>query len=215
MLLRAFGVLFFTTALSVVVSACSGGGGPDFPKCDSDSLDWESFKMLDRPDLRASSLDDLSDKAGFHVVLPSYLPSGLGCTLFLSSQFGPASRGQAQVSTVPSEDSSRWIQIDEHVRPAGEPMTTSYGEDYDVHTIGGILVGCLTEMPDERWPTPAPGQEYSATFECGWQGKTDGLDYRVSFSWRIEKGDSLELKPEWRDEAMKVVTSMIEEPYIP
>jgi hypothetical protein len=39
--------------------------------------------------------------------------------------------------------------------------------------------------------------------------------FYVGFGWRTASGANPEVTPERRDEAIKVITSMIEDPYVP
>ena len=197
--------------LSLLVEACAGGSSS------GGDADWSSFTTMDGPGLTSSNLDELSRKAGFRFVLPSYIPQGVSRRFFLSSQLDLSSEGQGGVGLTPDDKAPRdmqiGIQIDEYLRPPGDPRTTSYSQDHDVHRIAGILVGCLTDKPDERWPTPVAGEGYPAGLTCIWD--TEELSFLVQFGWRTESGATPEVTPERRDEAMKVITSMIEDPYVP
>ena len=58
---------------------------------------------------------------------------------------------------------------------------------------------------------PTPDPERSPILMCAWD--TDSLYFNVDFYWELpEPGD---VTPDMREEAMKVVISMIEDPYIP
>jgi hypothetical protein len=207
---RRLAIIMLGLLAAPLLEACAGGSSS------GGEADWSSFSTLDRPWLTASSLDDLSRKAGFRFVLPSYVPPGVSHEFFLSSQV-PGLEGGGSVSLIPDDNASRdiqiGIQIDEDLRPSWIPRATGYSQDYEVHRIGGILVGCLTEEPNETWPTPAPNEGYPAGLTCGWD--TEQLLFRVQFGWRTESGATPEVTPERRDEAMKVITSMIEDPYLP
>jgi hypothetical protein len=197
-------------AVSLLFGAC---GGPS--SSDSDA-DWSSFTTVEGPGLASSNLDDLSRHAGFRFVLPSYIPPGVSHRFFLSSQVRPTLEGGGVVGLRPDESAPRdiqiGIQINEELRPQSEPPST-YGRESDLQRIGGIDVGCRTETPDERSPTPARNEGYPAGLTCEWD--TEQLWFLVAFGWRTESGATPEVTPERRAEAMKVVTSMIEAPYIP
>ena len=208
---RRLAIIILVLLAAPLLEACAGGSSS------GGEADWSSFSTLDRPWLTASSLDDLSRKAGFRFVMPSYIPPGVSHTFLLSSQIHLISEGEGWVSLMPDDNAPRdvqvSIQIDESVRPSWAGRATSYGDDHDVHRIGGILVACLTDEPDERWPTPVPGEGYPASLTCMWD--TEQLDFRLQFGWRTEGGATPEVTAERRDEALEVITSMIEDPYVP
>jgi hypothetical protein len=194
----------------LLVEACAEGSSS------VGHADWSSFTTMERPGLIKSDLDDLSRKAGFRFVLPSYIPPGVSHKFLLSSQMESSSRGSGVVSLIPDESASRdiqiGIQIDEYLRPSFLPRTTGYGHDFDVHGIGGIDVGCLTVEPDETWPTPSPNEGYPAGLTCEWD--TEQLVFRIGFGWPTESGATPEVTPGRKEEALKVITSMIENPYV-
>jgi hypothetical protein len=204
-------VVWLLLALSLLFGACGGRSSSD-----SDA-DWSSFTTVEGPGLASSNLDDLSRHAGFRFVLPSYIPPGVSHRFFLSSQVTPTLEGGGVVNLMPDDNAPRdiqiGIQINEQLRAESGPPSKSYGRDYDVHRIGGVDVGCLTETPDERWPTPTPNEGYPAGLTCEWE--TEQLWFLVGFGWRTESGATPEVTPERRDEAMRVVTSMIDDPYVP
>ena len=198
--------------LSLLVGACAGGSSS------GGDADWSSFTTMDGPGLTSSNLDELSRKAGFRFVLPSYIPQGVSRRFFLSSQLDLSSEGQGGVGLTPDDKAPRdiqiGIQIDEHLRSPWSPRATGECHGCDVlERIGGIYVGCTTGEPDERWPTPAANEGYAASLTCIWD--TEELSFLVQFGWRTESGATPEVTPERRDEAMKVITSMIEDPYVP
>jgi hypothetical protein len=213
-----------TAASALAIVACGGSsttttnvgaGGSS-----AGEADWSSFTTVDGPGLAISDLDDLSRKAGFRFVLPSYIPPGVSRRFFLSSQDQLSSEGAGLVGLIPDENASPeiqiGIQIDEYLRPPWHPPTTGtigFSQDYDVHRIGGISVGCLTHEPNETWPTPAPNEGYPAVLTCEWA--TEQLVFRIGFRWPTESGATPEVTPQRREEALKVVTSMIEDPYVP
>jgi hypothetical protein len=193
----------------LLVEACAEGSS-------AGDADWSSFTAIERPGLIKSDLDDLSRKAGFRFVLPSYVPPGVSHEILLSSQIELSSRGSGSVNLIPDQTASRdiqiGIQIDESLRPSFIPRTTSYGHDFDVHRIGAIDVGCLTVEADETWPTPVPNEGYPAGLTCEWD--TEELVFRVGFGWPTESGATPEVTPQRLEEVLKVITSMIEDPYV-
>jgi hypothetical protein len=197
--------------LSLLLGACGG------PSSSDSHADWSSFTTVDGPGLSSSNLDDLSRHAGFRFVLPSYIPPGVSHRFFLSSQVQPTLEGGGVVNLMPDDNAPRdiqiGIQINEQLRPESGPPSTNYGRAPDVERIGGIDVGCRTETPDETSPTPTPNEGYPAGLTCEWE--TEQLWFLVAFGWPTESGATPEVTPERRAEAIKVVTSMIEDPYIP
>jgi hypothetical protein len=209
--------LLVLAILAAFLSAC----GAQQRANNDPHVDWSSFTPKESPGIRNSNLAELSGKAGFPFVLPSYLPQAMSHTILLSPQVAPDSEGWGFVTFMPDDDSSPWIDINEWRLPPNSPPATGYGGDYDV-TIGGVLVGFLTEKPSEvlsapipapyaSWPTLAPGQHLRAQLRCLWE--REGISFRVTISTQADS--PTEIAPETRDEAMKVVTSMIEDPYVP
>ena len=131
---------------------------------DQDHVNWSSFTLYEHAGLHSSSLEELSQEAGFPFVLPSYLPSTINHTMYLSSQLEQSPKDQAWVLVNPG--SSPGIQMTEHYRYSDSPRVTGYSDDFDVRTIAGILVGCVPEPPNQTWPTPVPGKNYEAHLSC-------------------------------------------------
>jgi len=61
--------------------------------------------------------------------------------------------------------------------------------------------------------TPAPGEPREVELICSWD--TPQLHVQVSFSWTVTEPIPGLISTDMRDEAMRVVTSMIEDPYVP
>jgi hypothetical protein len=240
MFLRALGLTLLALAGFLLVPL--GGCGTQSRANDGGHVDWSSFTPKESSGIRSSNLAELSSKAGFQFVLPSYLPPGMSHTIFLSPQIEPDAEGWGFVDVAPENDSFPVVGIKEsrlstntpsatndgtgyvfHPLPETTPMATAHHE-YDIHTIDGVLVKCHTEMPDERvlafiptpypgGPTSIPGIYLTAGLVCEWEN--EGISFSVGLGWRVDNLTPIEIAPERRDEVLKVVTSMIEAPYTP
>jgi hypothetical protein len=117
------------------------------------------------------------------------------------------------------------ISITEWQRRTGEPEVGSAPVD-ELTKIGQITVGCYgtndwATSPPGATPSPGvvdipgltitPGPTINPQYDCLWD--TGELRVEVLFRWWLPLPGPL--TPEMREEAMKVVRSMIEDPYRP
>lgn len=207
-----------STLLCLPAPACSHD---DRAKSGSE-VDWNSFKPIEMQGLRSSSLEELGEQAGFQVVLPSYLPEGMSKTFLLSSQDIPVERGRAFIGLAPTLDSGApTMQIDENLRDPSGPEP-KYGSGFEVSRIGQTDIGCSIHITSNGelqavGRTPPPGgatrdPELYPNLSCEW---ADGdLEYLLQFAWKLPEPVPGSITPEMREEAMKVIASMIENPYI-
>ncbi len=187
------------------------------------------------------SFDDLQKQVGFKLVLPSYLPQEMRIYDYSGNQtvggivwLSEENSWEAFIKISPLA-SSRWtkfhIQITERQRQEGDlRVDPPYIEEPT--TIGQTTVTCYLE-PHEFLMTPPPTTEpitpsspgtpiainplpesaLSPNYYCFWD--TDKLHLRVQFLWSLSEPVPGLITSDMRDEAVKVVASMIEDPYIP
>jgi hypothetical protein len=213
--LRALVPAFLLAMALIVASSACGGKASDNKSNggnEGEAVDWSSFTTMERTGLRSSNLGELNSKAGFGFVLPSYLPPGTSHTFILSSQIDSVSPGSGDVTILSNDKLAPEIRIDEHLRHTGEPIATSYGDEYDVRTISDVLVGCLPESQTAQEALSPDSVPYIG-LSCQWG--TEELSFDVRIVWRVDQEAPRGVSSEQRDEVMKVVTSMIENPYIP
>jgi len=205
--------------LCLLAPACSHDGGAK----SGGEVDWDSFQPLSGPGIRDTSLGELKEVAGFDLVLPSYLPEDMSKTFVLSTHVDPSlwPDDQAHISLIPEPGSEApGIAIEENLRDPSEPAPI-YAAGFEVNRIGNTEVGCSTmalgpgmvvggATPSAGEPTRDP--ERFPVLVCEWV--EHDLAFRVSFAWDSPEPVPGELAPERREEAMKVIASMIENPYI-
>ena len=190
----------------------------------SDPVDWNAFSSMEKAGLRTSNLEELNEVAGFHVVLPTYLPEGMSKTFFLSSQESRTETGRAFIGLAPIPDSGApTIQFDERLRDPSEPEP-KYGAGFEVTRVGETDVGCSIhitgneELEAVGGYTPSPvhltrDPGLYPTFICEWVN--GGVSFLVQVAWNLPEPAQGGIAPGMREEAMKVIASMIEDPYIP
>jgi hypothetical protein len=192
-------------------------------------VDWSSFTPVPPPPgVRALNIGDVAGETGLALVLPSYLPEGVGKRFVISvSEYniGEVQYIGVTVTLFPTSRDDLGIYIDESKLKTGEPTPEpgvprrAYPPDSQLAKIGHTDVACWVEVAQHSGlPTPPPPQptedpERHMIFRCGWY--TAELLFDVDFVWGSPEPVPGEIAPERREEAMKVVTSMIEDPYIP
>lgn len=179
-----------------------GSSGPS--KCDE--VNWGGFTPMQREGFRDSSLQEMVDSVNFRFVLPSCLPKGISRTFLLSTQWPQESvtQGMAGLTLFPAEAiSAPGVQIVEslssgmHLEP-----------DSNTEVVVDTLVECISVPPGIGFDTSTSG----AMLSCRWY--KDDVEFRVDCAWESAPSPG-QVSPEMREEAMKVITSMIENPYIP
>lgn len=185
-------------------------------------VDWNSFVTMEMQGLGSSSLQELNEAAGFQFVLPSYLPEGMSKTFLLSSQDPRPDPGRAFIGLAPILDSGApTIDINENLRDPSEPEP-KYGNGFEVVRVGQVDIGCILRItsneeleffgrgPPTAGPTRDP--ELYPSLTCEWA--SGDLEFQVGFAWKLPEPVPGHITEETRDEAMRVIASMIENPYI-
>ncbi|MGD0764780.1 MAG: hypothetical protein ABR978_00525 [Dehalococcoidia bacterium] len=167
------------------------------------------------------SLPELSAKVGFSLVLPTYLPSGI--SPYFRDDVGQAAGTpglEAQITLLPAEDSGA-PSISFYERPANpDSPATDLCDPQDCAStqIGGIDVACRVIIPtpgatfNPPPPPTATPPETNPRLRCSWENSQ--LGFLTEFGWLLKEPIPGYVSPEMRAEAMKVVTSMIEDPYV-
>jgi hypothetical protein len=203
--------------LCVPAPACSHDDGA---KSDAE-VDWSAFTPVAPPGEAALNISDVERETGLPLALPSYLPEGMSRNLDVSppeNNTGEAQYAKTRVTLFPTRRDGLWIYIDEALREPGTPQRV-YPSRSELAKIGRTDVACWVEPPQSSpFPTPPPPQptedpDRYPWLSCMWD--TDKLNFDVDFRWGSPQPVPDEIAPESRNEAMKVIASMIEEPYIP
>jgi hypothetical protein len=173
------------------------------------------------------SIDEMEEHAGFKLVLPYYVPGQMMGYIAEWKQYVPGDDQSFRASvTVPPtliEGAYLEIRIQEWVRDAPQSLHNDEGPFYldQPTTVGETTVFCGLEPPSWTWPLPSrlrltpviPQGKAHAKLTCHWDNKE--LHVMVSFSWTLPEVLPSVITDEMREEAMKVVASMIENPYSP
>jgi len=162
--------------------------------------------------IQSYSVEEFKNETGHEVILPSYLPTG-GIYQYMLSDTSQSGRFVADLSIIPSpQTDSPVISLQEKERSPGEPIPR-YGGEYETTVVGKTTIACETLGPDSGFPgnfnSPVPGSPSpKQSLLCLWDDQS--LSYEAQFGSRSETVDQ-----QLKDEAMKVITSMIERPYAP
>lgn len=202
--------------LSLLGPACRsdkavGGGG----------VDWGSFTPVAPPGEEALDIGDVESETGLPLVLPSYLPEGMSKNLIVSppeNNTGEEEYVEIRVTLFPERREGLRIYINESLREPGTPQSV-YPSRSELAKIGQTDVACWVEPAQLlAFPTPPPPQptedpDRYPWLVCMWD--TDKLEFDVHLRWGSPQPVPGEIAPERREEAMKVIASMIENPYTP
>jgi hypothetical protein len=173
------------------------------------------------------SIEELDSRVGFRFVLPSYLPGTMGGNYLAfdnEHNTGYFHYKEGRVLILLQVGSSATPQIEIYERPpaANEPERgLPSGEVID---ISGVTVHCVLEPAASLgtptpfpagWPLKEIGDEEARhpQFSCYWD--TDELYFDIHFRWEFTEPLPGLITSDMRDEAVKIVTSMIDDPYIP
>ncbi len=194
--------------------SCGTGGGAS----SGGEFNWDSITPVAGPGYQPVSFHEMGTLLGFQLILPSYLPDGMSNDVLMPAQEDLLHDQMASgiLGLLPAQAGAPFISIEEG-RPQPNIPSRGYDPDSDIIRIGQTEVHCkldtlargipLGQTAGE--PTRDPGQY--PLLVCTWE--TDELYFDVSFSWELpESGD---VTSDMREEAMKVIASMIEDPYIP
>ncbi len=223
----SIGRLAIVAALLMVATAGCSRGSPD-----SGSTTWAALNPPSR-----DTIDEAERQVGFRLMLPSYLPPQMEAYTFQRTDHpaappsGPdesVTEASVDIGPLPRHMDQRStgiysISITEWKRRAGEPDVDLPVEDN--MTIGGTAVTCHLEPNDALWVTPSPGvvdipglaitpgPTINPDYICGWDA--GALRAQIVFSWQLPEPLVGLITSEMREEAIKVVRSMIEDPYRP
>lgn len=207
-------------ALGLTAAACgsgNGGGTPNQP-------DWRQFGPLPPAEGQKSAnltLGEMYDRAGFPLVLPTYLPDSM--SIYFRDDIGQAADTlavEAQIFLVPKDDSGGPNIAIYESQAGSAPQAAEPCDPADCETveIGTTSVVCRVVIPDPGVavsqpppPTSTP-PENNPRLRCQWE--SGGLSLQTEFGWLLDEPVPGGVSTEMRAEAMKVVTSMIEDPYI-
>jgi len=204
----------------------SGRTAPDSPG------NWAAMAPVQHPTADYLTIEELEQRAGFKLVLPSYLPYGMMSYVATWEDHSPGDDQLYRATVVVPHNpfTTGLLQIEitewpiiphESQQPEGEPTPVEQAT-----IIGETTVRCRPE-PQYYFQTPPPTPivlgpsivvgppegELQPELVCHWD--SNGLYLVVSFSWTLSESIPGLITSEMREEAMKVVASMIEEPYRP
>jgi len=232
-------VLAALVPLILPVAACSGRDSTR----SGERVDWSAMVPVPFPTPGIHlSIDELERQSGFRMVLPSSLPYGMMSYIATWKQENPFDERSFRASvTVPHNpfavgspqiEMTEWQRqpnylADDQEDNAGADIVVPFWQRHGEENlrIDGSSVTChpepqyLLQTPPpplpEGWAlaTAAPGEPREVELICSWD--TQQLHLQVSFSWIVTDLTPELISTDMRDEAMKVVTSMIEDPYVP
>jgi len=197
--------------LAATVMACrSSSSGTE-----GNSPDWGSFVAV--PDSEyptpTASIEEMERVGGFPFVFPSYLPEGMESKMVLGAWAqtvgvldgirkigGPGE----EVTICPTRSDLPCIIIKERMAPFPEssPQSSTHVEHI---SIGNSEVACDTYSPS--------GEDRLPVMQCDWL--TGEIGVSILFGWDLERAIPGLITEEMRQEAMKVIESMIVAPEHP
>jgi hypothetical protein len=204
----------------VLMSALLSAGCHNDKAVSGVAVGWKTFVPAGQP---ALTINELNGATGFSFHLPSYLPRGITNAYIASADHVGAGNQQAvharvQVFRSPLSPGGPDIEMTEWLLEANR----FYRENtlgLQFIGIGQTTVACYLG-PSAYLETPPPpdldpmlGGGRNPSLACYWDG--DELHFHVAFFWSVAQPLPGLITQDMRDEAMKVVTSMIEDPYVP
>jgi len=197
--------------LAATVMACrSSSSGTE-----GNSPDWGSFVEVSDSEYPTptASIEEMERVGGFPFIFPSYLPEGMERKIVLAAWAQTVSTFDGvrkiggpgeEVAIYPTRLDLPYISIVERMAPFPESFPRS-SADVEHINIGNIEVACETHSPsnDDRLPV----------MQCDWL--TGEIGVSILFSWDLERAIPGLITQEMRQEAMKVVESMILAPEHP
>lgn len=196
-------------------------------------VDWQTMaatpSFYDGSDT-VLTVEGLQDQSGIRLILPSYLPSGIASYTAIWEDY--SSRAIIRIVKVPplSEDPVE-VEIIESAKQAsgseryqGMPTPVQEARSFDDTDVACRLEPqSLLQTPR---PTPqiissggitvtevVPAADSTPEMICHWSAWD--VEVSVTFSWTLPEPIPSLITPEMREEAMKVVRSMIEHPHSP
>ncbi len=152
------------------------------------------------------SIQDVDKDVGFRFILPSYLPEtvDLGYSVLRTHGAEDLRYESVTVSFRHKKDTQPFTEIDiREQRPEPGQTFSLLLPDEEVHDVSGVEVHCGLGAGETRTPE----------FLCTWN--TDEINVAIYFDWMLPETLPGGITSEMHDEAMKVVISMIEDPYVP
>ena len=182
---------------------------------EGNSPDWGSF--VEVPDSEyptpTASIEEMERVGGFPFIFPSYLPEGMERKMVLGAWAQTVSVFDGvrkiggpgeEVAIYPTRLDLPYISIEERMAPFPESFPRS-STDVEHISIGNIEVACETHSPS--------GEDRFPVMQCDWL--TGEIGVSILFSWDLERAIPGLITEEMRQEAMKVVESMIAAPEHP
>jgi len=187
--------------LIVVVAACTHSSGSD-----EDGVEWSGFFVsVEQSALEPIiTIEEMERIGGFTFVFPSYLPDSTGGRMTLQAwagtttttngvleEWGPGER----VMIYPTRSDAPYITITEQMKPFSSIFPDSSGGVEDA-VVANTNVGCKARTVGE----------FGQVLECEW------VVGEQRFGVFIQWTNSGRITKEMRQEAMKVIKSMIVAP---
>jgi hypothetical protein len=160
-----------------------------------------------------SSIHEIDNEIGFQLSLPSYIPETANPTFRVVKHSGNEDPRYVTQTLAfdPKEGSTpnAAIEILEERLAPGQTFVLTL-PDEEVHDVDGVEVHCTLD----RLSSPVPlDPERHPEFSCLWN--TGDLHFEVIVDFALPKPVAGAITADMHDDAMKMVTSMIENPYIP
>jgi hypothetical protein len=181
-------------------------------------VNWESLATPAIPGYQGVSIQRMESLVGFQLVLPSELPKGFSGDVLLPTESEFQNHPSASETAVLLLLGMPMITIQESRRQGDAPSFPS-DPDAEATRIGQTDVRCGFRSIESGAPFGQPAGEptrdpgRNPALVCRWE--SDELGFEVSFDWELAEPVPGLMTSDMRDEAMKVVTSMIEHPYTP
>jgi hypothetical protein len=220
----------------LALSACTHHEGS---KAGSDV--WSG--LIAMPPSDGLTVNELQQQTGFQLMLPSQLPEEMKTYEASSDSLNDRFLASVRISPAPSPPGAQpgrtktpvkarpAIEITERLHKPNESADDPYLVQ-ESRRVGNTLVTChiepntalwappgafptipdMTPLPPEIWP-PSVDNVVNPSYVCHWETKQ--LDVSLEFHWLLDKPVHGLITSDMRDEAINVVTSMIEDPYVP
>jgi len=204
-------VAVMSLTLVMVTAACSSSTDST-----ENASGWRNFVAYSgvNPSQRVTavpinSVDDMERIGGFPFVFPSYLPEGmsnkmtLGALVQAREAAGAEPLQRERIGILPESGDSPLIAIEEELANCNPPSCLDFRQvnsETNGQTIGDTKVTCETPTLFDDLPR----------LECDW--RVGDKWFKASFQWTVDGATPTE---EMRQEAMKVIKSMIVAPEHP
>jgi hypothetical protein len=177
---------------------------------------WRDFVIVpNSPDANpVGTIDQMERIGGFAFVFPSYLPDGMDNKIMLDAWAqttgtidGVVEKGGPgeEVDICRAYADAPCITIGEIAQPFPNNFPIS-GEELEHITIAATDIACLATAADN-------GDNLKPAFSCDWVAGDRA--FRIVFDWKVDHAIAGHITEEMRQEAMKVIESMIVAPEHP